>query len=128
MGKDLELGVTRNPDIQLEYQHEKFSTYPTCRRQNILPESDSKPFDKGCLEHNSANANCTDPQLESRTFEVPSGLSDVSQIKDKGSCETNELPPLDLSLKRLRGAGDAGACLHVDRSILKHSDLSAFSK
>ncbi|XP_034688604.1 two-component response regulator-like PRR37 isoform X2 [Vitis riparia] len=128
MGRDLELGVATNPAVQLEYQHEKFSTYPTCKRQNKLPESDSKPFDKGHLEHNSASANCTDPQVESRTFENPNGLSDVSQIKDKGSCETTELPPLDLSLKRLREAGDVGACVHDDRSILRHSDLSAFSK
>lgn len=128
MGRDLELGVATNPAVQLEYQHEKFSTYPTCKRQNKLPESDSKPFDKGHLEHNSASANCTDSQVESRTFENPNGLSDVSQIKDKGSCETTELPPLDLSLKRLREAGDVGACVHDDRSILRHSDLSAFSK
>ena len=128
MGKDLELGVARNPDVQLEYQHEKCSTYPTCKRQNKLPESDSNPFDKGHLENNGASAKSTDPLVESRDFENPIGLSDVSQIKDKGSCETREQPTLDFSLKRLRGAGDVGACVHDDRNSLRHSDLSAFSK
>lgn len=103
MGRDLELGVARNPDVQLD-QHEKFSTYPTCKRQNKLPESDSEPFDKGHLEHDGARVNHTDPLVESRDFQNQNGHSDVTQMKDKGSCETRELPTLDLSLKRLRGA------------------------
>ncbi|KAK6935971.1 Signal transduction response regulator, receiver domain [Dillenia turbinata] len=142
MGRDMEIGVSGNPDLHLENQHEKYSTQARGKRMMKLPEFYGKQFDNGNLGHASNNTgdkpqdqaailtctvgNCTDPQIERVGYDAPDALSGVSQIKDKASLNRRELPSLDLSLKRLRGAGDA--VMYDDHNVLRHSDLSAFSK
>lgn len=139
-GKNLETGVSKDPDSRHEFQHETFSIHLSSRSQNILPNIDSKPFDSEKPMHNSENAiskpenpssnmvsavvNSTDPRTESRDFDTPNGLSDISQIK--AHCDSRQLPSLVLTLKRLRE--DVENVAHDDRNVLRHSDLSAFSK
>lgn len=131
IGKDLEIGVSRNPDLQFEYQQKKLSLPLTSKRQNKLTEVDSQ---QGQLDHNgekinsNANVNCTKPQSEGRIFGTPNGISDMSQIEIEGNCDPGELPYLELTLQRLRGAGDVGNAALDDCNVLKHSDMSAFSK
>ncbi|KAF8397608.1 hypothetical protein HHK36_016528 [Tetracentron sinense] len=147
MGKDLEIGVCRNPDLQLQYPNEKVSTNLTGAKHNKFPILDSKKYgeqlDRGLLELNSENpigelrdqaadligaiANITDHQMESGVFEAPNGLSKISEI-NKAIFDTKELPSLELSLKRLRGVEEIGTPTHDDRNVLRHSDLSAFSR
>lgn len=140
LGKDLEIGVSKNPDLHGECQHEMLSIHLTSRRQNNLPEVDRKPFDSSQLEHSSENVtskprnqspnvasatlNSTKQQAESRDFTTPNSLSDISKIE--ANCDSRELPSLKLTLKRLRE--DVGNVAHDDRNVLRHSDLSAFSK
>ncbi|GLT73072.1 hypothetical protein SLA2020_449540 [Shorea laevis] len=134
--QDEQLGVSKDP----ECQHEMLSMHLASRRQNQLPEADSKPFDSGQQEQNSeilaskpanrssnivsAVINSTDPEAESRDFDIPNGLSDISQIK--AHSDSRQLPSLELTLKRLRE--DVGNIAHDDRNVLRHSDVSAFSK
>lgn len=104
----------------------------TSKRQNELPDLDTKPFDKGQLDHNiekissGANVNCTKPLDDGRIFDIPKEVSSISPMK--ASCDSGELASLELTLKRPRGAGDGGNAVQDDRNVLRHSDLSAFSK
>ncbi|KAF3962856.1 hypothetical protein CMV_012687 [Castanea mollissima] len=137
---DLEIGVSKNPDLHGECRHEMLSIHLTSRRQNNLPEVDRKPFDSSQLEHSSENVtskprnqspnvasatlSSTKQQAESRDYTTPNSLSDISKIE--ANCDSRELPSLELTLKRLRE--DVGHVAHDDRNVLRHSDLSAFSK
>lgn len=97
-GKGLEIGVARKPEESRQEQNREGK--------------------KG-----GANANCsTEPQTEERVFGTLNGVSDITHVK--GKCESGDCSPLELSLKRLRGAGEAVN----DCNVLRHSDLSAFSK
>lgn len=51
-----------------------------------------------------------------------------SDIENKGTNNDEELPSLELSLKRLRGVKDAGITIQDERNVLRRSDLSAFSR
>lgn len=139
MGKDLEIGVSRNPDLRFEHQLEKFPTNPTSKRQNKLTDLDRKRFD-GQVGDNCENlrdqaakkvitiVNGTDSHVKSKCLEPPNALSDMSFIKDRSSCGSRELPSLELSLKRFREVENAGTNALGDHNVLRHSDLSAFSK
>lgn len=144
MGKDLEIGVSsHHPDLQHDCQGENLSPHPTSKRQNKISEVDTKPLENGKVEHNSENictelrgrtpklantdANSSKPHVESQKCGTSNG-PDISQLEDKAFCDSGELPSLELSLKRFRGVGDSGNASNDDRNVLRHSDLSAFSK
>lgn len=138
--KDKEIGASENPDLPHECPDEMLSIHLQIRRQNKLPEEDTKPLDRVQLEDNSENVtskpgnqssniisdivNSTDPEAETRDFDPPNGLSDISLIK--AHRDSRQVPSLELTLKRLRE--DVGDVAHDDRNVLRHSDLSAFSK
>ncbi|KAF5470627.1 hypothetical protein F2P56_011129 [Juglans regia] len=138
--QDEQRGVSKHPDSRHEFQHEMLSIHLSSRGQNILPNGDSKPFDSDKSKHNSENAiskpenpssnmvsavvNSTYLEAESRDFDTPNGLSDISQTK--AHCDSRQLPSLVLTLKRMRE--DVENVAHDDRNVLRHSDLSAFSK
>ncbi|KAL5765935.1 hypothetical protein ACOSP7_016552 [Xanthoceras sorbifolium] len=146
MGKDLEIGMSKTTDLQRECQHEKLPTHQTSKRQSKFPEVDSKPFNSEQLECDNenkhgkwrdqvpntigakANANPTNPQAESRDFDAPNIPSDISRVKDKASCDSGDMPSLELTLKRLRGAEDDRSAANDDCNVLRHSGFSAFSK
>ncbi|XP_059660661.1 two-component response regulator-like PRR37 [Cornus florida] len=136
MGKDLEIGISRDPDSQLEYQH-KFSQ-PGSKSREKLSDLDSKQLKKeqleirsdnicGKLSDNAANLISSVGSCIYRAIDAPSGFSDTSQIKDKAGSDSRELPSLELTLDRLRGV-DVGTSVHDNNNILRHSNLSAFSK
>uniref|UniRef100_A0A2C9W0D2 CCT domain-containing protein n=1 Tax=Manihot esculenta TaxID=3983 RepID=A0A2C9W0D2_MANES len=130
MGKDLEIGVSGNPDVQ-------------SKMQSIIAEMDTKPLENGKLELNnenictklrdqtpktaSADANSISPHVERKKNGGSSG-PDILQLKDKSRCESGELPSLELTLTRRKGVRDDGNAVNDDRNVLRHSDLSAFSK
>lgn len=127
----MEKGVFSNPNLQCESQ-QKLSLPLTSKGLDKLPDVDSKPFDKGQLDHNiekrssSANVNCSKPLDDVKIFDISKDVSSVSQMK--ASCDSGEFPSLELTLKRPREPGDVGNVVHDDSNILRHSDLSAFSK
>ncbi|KAF9598589.1 hypothetical protein IFM89_028216 [Coptis chinensis] len=147
MGKDLEIGVSRNAELQHEYQSENICTNLVGSNKNKMPElgpqAEIEPLDKGPVESDgvtargklraqAAETTCLDtcflPRVETRFRETPASHSKVPEIIDKPTSDANELPSVERSLKRLRGFGDDGTTAHDDRKILRHSDLSAFSR
>ncbi|GAV71381.1 Response_reg domain-containing protein/CCT domain-containing protein [Cephalotus follicularis] len=138
MGKDLELGVPRNPDLQSEYQCQKLSSHLTGKR----PDVDYKPFDRGQLEQKNANigkhdqatnipsaiADSANTQPGSEYIDAANGPSNISQVNDNVCCDSGQMAPLKLTVKGLRGVGDNRNVANDDHNVLRHSDLSAFSK
>ncbi|KAL5581152.1 hypothetical protein UlMin_013594 [Ulmus minor] len=123
IGKDLEIGGTINQDLQCEHQQKKFPFALTSQRHYKLPEIDSQPFE-GKLDHNGENISSR--AKFKQNFDSLNGVSDMLQVK--GNFDSGEHPSLELTLKRLRGAGDVGEAAQDDCNVLRHSDLSAFSK
>lgn len=127
--------LDRCQNSEQKYQHD--------RSENASTIIEPKPFDKGQLgldfdfggksrtkEPNmtSETANYLDAQTESTVFDTRDGISRISHIKAKADCDSKELPSIELTLKRLEGVGDSGKSALGDHKVLRHSDLSAFSK
>ncbi|XP_021295916.1 two-component response regulator-like PRR37 isoform X2 [Herrania umbratica] len=147
MGKDLEIGVPKITALQLEDPSEEVLTNIAGANKDKLsainPKKDDEKLEKAQLELNSEKSggdlrnqaadligvitNNTEPQIESTVFDIPNGLPKVSDTKDKVNYDMKEMPFLELSLKRLRDVGDTGTSAH-ERNVLRHSDLSAFSR
>ncbi|KAF5751502.1 putative sensory transduction histidine kinase [Tripterygium wilfordii] len=142
MGKDLEIGVSK-PDSRLEYQCET-SSRPSSKWQNKSSEVDSKLPNNTQLEVNNENissmrtdegpklinslTNYFNPPAESKDVDASNDPFGISLVRDKACCVSGEFPSLELTLKRLKGTGDSGNTTTDDRNVLRHSDLSAFSK
>ncbi|CAK7325569.1 unnamed protein product [Dovyalis caffra] len=144
MGKEFAMGVPRIPNLQLKHPSKKVPTKKAGNNGEKFPEIKSKQdggqIEKGQLElnrekhkaelrnqgndKNGVIINDTNPQIES-VVDIPNGLSSCK--KNEAIYETKEMPSLELSLKRLRDIGDTGTSYH-DRNVLRHSDLSAFSR
>ncbi|KAA8539379.1 hypothetical protein F0562_026071 [Nyssa sinensis] len=141
MGKDLEIGVPGNPDLQPEDPSTKVSTCVAgTNKDNFIYLEDGEKLGKGKVELSSeepngqfsndtadlmgAITNGTNPQMESVAIEIP---NDFSKIKDKAIYDAKEVPSFELSLKRLRDVGDTRTSPQ-ERNVLRHSDLSAFSR
>ncbi|GMN39063.1 hypothetical protein TIFTF001_008298 [Ficus carica] len=111
MGKDLEIGMASTLKVPLEYLNECPTKY-TVTRQNNLVEMGSNRFNE----------------------QINKGLVDFDHETPsrKLSCEshtlTDEMPSLELSLKRLRGVKGTGTTVQDDRNVLRRSDSSAFSR
>lgn len=145
MGKDLEIGMPNKLTVQLEFQNEDL-TQITGRKNNLLEMGSSK-FDKqikghvDChcespsskLKHETPNwtnaaTNVTDTQISNIEFETSNRDSKVLDEKNKAINDMEEIPSLELSLKRLRGVKDTGTATQDDRNVLRRSDSSAFSR
>ncbi|XP_048139357.1 two-component response regulator-like PRR73 [Rhodamnia argentea] len=141
MGKDGKRAATCQ-DSKHGYQHDRcqdsMHKYQHDRSKNAPSIIEPKPFDKGQpgldfdLGGKSRNkepkmtgetANYLDVQTESTVFDTRDGISKISP-----DCDSKELPSLELTLKRLEGVGDSGKSALGDHKVLRHSDLSAFSK
>lgn len=143
MGKDLEMCTSIFPDTHLDHQH-KCTSYLTSERQdklseleNLLTENEQMEYrsepTSGKLMNRSVKlislmANSANSQMESQAFEPPTDLSDVSRNKIEANSGSRELPSLELSLKEQSGEGNVRTTMHDGRNVLRHSDLSAFSK
>lgn len=135
-GISLEMGVPRNQGIQLEFL-----------RNDLLEISSSKLTEQ--IRKEQLNLNCESPsiklknehatltgdvtittqsQMDSMEFEAPNRNSKISDINNKANNDTEELPSLELSLKRPRVVKDTGTEVQDERYILRQSDLSAFSR
>ncbi|XP_022744574.1 two-component response regulator-like PRR37 isoform X2 [Durio zibethinus] len=146
MGNDLEIGIPKITALQLANPSEKVLTNiagaSKDKLSEIIPMNDEK-LEKTQLELNSEKpggdlrnqatgligliTDNTDARIESAFFDIPNGLPKVSDAKDKVIYETKEIPSLELSLNRQRYIGDTGTS-SLERNVLRHSDLSAFSR
>ncbi|XP_022765293.1 two-component response regulator-like PRR37 isoform X2 [Durio zibethinus] len=147
MGKDLEMGVPKITALQLRNPSETVSTNiaGATSKENlseINPKKDDEKLEEqlelnsekpgGDLRNRAADligviSNNTDAQIEKAVFDISNCLPKDSDAKDNAVYDTKEIPSLELSLKRLRDVGDTGTSAH-ERKVLRHSDLSAFSR
>lgn len=145
MGKDLAMGISLS--MQPEHPLEEQSSNPMCKGINTMTDMDGMRLMKGqsnvcekrreddsdktrTQETQAMNvADVTDSsslQAESRDLNTPNGLSGFSQTK--ASCCFKQHPSLELTLKRLGEVRDAKNVTGDEYNVLRHSDLSAFSK
>ncbi|RZB72398.1 two-component response regulator-like APRR7 isoform X2 [Glycine soja] len=80
------------------------------------------------LSLSDAITSTSDSQMHSGGFEALYKKPKSSDIENKDTNNDEELPSLELSLKRLRGVEDAGIAIQDDRNVLRRSDQSAFSR
>ncbi|XVE61770.1 hypothetical protein DITRI_Ditri06bG0066500 [Diplodiscus trichospermus] len=148
MVKDLDIGVPRNVDLQLECLVEVPTKTIRAKQINLLEMSSSKfneQIDKRLLDLNSESpsselkseaanqsgitSKTTDLKKESAEYEASNRISKISGSYDKTSNDSKELlPSIELGLKRLRGVKDAGTVFRDERNVLRRSDSSAFSR
>lgn len=146
MGKDLEIGLSSNRDLQRQRAND-FSTKPAGTRQNNLIEIGSGEFvhqiDKGQLKFNYESPSSelkydgatitgvvtdpTDPLMDSTQFEASNRQYKALDRSTKANSNTHE-PSVELSLKRLRGVKGTETTVQDDRNVLRRSDSSAFSR
>ncbi|CAB4314800.1 unnamed protein product [Prunus armeniaca] len=146
MGKDLEIGLSSNRDLQRQHAND-FSTKPAGTRQNNLIEIGSSEFDhqidKGQLKFNYESPSSkpkydgatitgvvtdpTDPLMDSTQFEASNRQYKALDRSTKANSNTHE-PSVELSLKRLRGVKGTETTVQDDRNVLRRSDSSAFSR
>ena len=88
----------------------------------------SKSRCKGPFQSDAATGNTYDLRVHGGEFEASNRRAKPSDIEIKGINDNEELPSLELSLKRLRGVKDAGIAIQDERNVLRRSDLSAFSR
>ncbi|CAK9155104.1 unnamed protein product [Ilex paraguariensis] len=148
MGKDLEIGVPGNSDLQIEdprkralnsmagTNKDKFSDLDL-KRDCETPEKMKLEFNTEVPNHELRNeaadftvsiVNGTIHHVKSVAAAVPNNLSKTTNMKDKATCDIEEMDFLDLGLKRPRDVGyngtSTGKC-----NVLRHSaGLSAFSR
>lgn len=80
------------------------------------------------LSLSDAVTSTSDSQMRSGEIEPLNRRSKSSDIENKGTNNVEELLSLELSLKRLRGVEEAVTTVQDERNVLRHSDLSAFSR
>lgn len=133
MGKDLEIGLHTNLEMQSEnHPNEQDCDKLAETKFEKLSEKESK--NEGCLgtlrnngldESSAQAATRFDNQTISRAIQSPSCFSKILEAQDRTS---TDLPSVELSLKRLRSIGEGATPTQDDRNVLRRSDVSAFSR
>ncbi|CAL5211334.1 unnamed protein product [Lathyrus oleraceus] len=144
MGKDLAMGISLN--MEEKHPHEELSNNPMCKGVNKMSDIDGMQLNKGhssvcekvqpeensdktrMKENQDMNVGVTDSsssQAESRDLNTSNGFSGFA--KSKTSC-FKQHPSLELTLKRMGEVKDAEHVTGDECNVLRHSDLSAFSK
>lgn len=145
--RDLDLGGQRSLDLQPEYQTESPIKHVGTKKTNQLETGSSKfieQIDRGQLDLNSespssklkyeaakvagAITKIIDADKEDTEYEASNKPSKFLDMNSKAIKDSKESPPLELSLKRLRGVKDIGTTIQDDRNVLRRSDSSAFSR
>ncbi|XP_059667725.1 two-component response regulator-like APRR7 isoform X2 [Cornus florida] len=104
-------------------------------KQNTLPEL-GKRTDKGQLnpsgespsnKYGAVFTNPSGPQMDKRESEPPRELAKILETNHEAVTDSKELPAIEPCLKRLR-VTDNGTIMQDDCNVLRHSELSAFSR
>lgn len=146
MGKDLRIGMYSSPSLQLEdagedgfssmgvVDKDKFSELNKNKNEQRpkicdLNLNNEQPNDENAQANDIfvPSSNTIDHRIESETHEFPNELSKNTSMKGKAIHEHSEIPFFEVLLKRPRDVQDTGSRAH-DRNVLRHSDLSAFSR
>ncbi|KAL2896427.1 Two-component response regulator-like PRR73 [Bienertia sinuspersici] len=143
MGKDLEIGVPRNTDSR---SNRKRAIAATAEKNQSMQldlnlKVDGRNFDEENLESNDKSIDEWIKQAKYFPGEVsndghhggsiisdaPPVVSEISKSKDKVAQDVEDLPSLELSLKRLSNVADTSTNVS-EQNILGHSQLSAFMR
>lgn len=146
VGREFELGLSGNlmrrvehsMDVSLRSKGSNQKNLPERALGNLSVEMDKGKFrlfsesPSGKVPNETVsltgiNMN-TDSQTESREFEGSNRFSRVSDINNVYSNDAENLPSLELGLKRLRADKDMGTTAKDDRNVLRRSNSSAFSR
>ncbi|OWM82367.1 hypothetical protein CDL15_Pgr001941 [Punica granatum] len=135
VGREIELGLAGN---QTEHPMDVSLNTKGSKQNNPLEELDKAKLslfsgsssskvknETACLTGTIIN---TGSQTETREFEGPNRISSVSDINNTQSNNAENLPSVELSLKRLRAVKELGTTSKDDRNVLRRSDSSAFSR
>lgn len=106
----------------------KFSEQINRGQLDLNCENQSSKLRCKGLSLSDAITSTSDSQMHSGGFEALYKKPKSSDIENKDTNNDEELPSLELSLKRLRGVEDAGIAIQDDRNVLRRSDQSAFSR
>lgn len=145
MGKDLEIGVPGNAELNYETSPDvKVCSKLTDESVDKLPGNDQKNEGSPGQENNNVLtseersaqaadligeiAKNRDTQTVTPASQTPNGSSKTTECQDKNTEGTTDLPSLELSLKRLRSVGELGSATHEERNVLRRSEQSAFSR
>ncbi|XP_012486152.1 two-component response regulator-like APRR7 [Gossypium raimondii] len=147
VGKDLDIGMPRNLDLQLECPVEvpirtvgakqinlldmsssKFSEQIEKRQLDLNSESPSNKQKSEAANQTGTTSKTTDLKKEIAENEVSNRLSKIPDVNDKTINDSKEPPSVELGLKRLRGVKDAVTVVRDERNVLRRSDSSAFSR
>lgn len=145
--KELKVESSRDIGLILDYRNEVLADTSGEKRSNPLDVGSSKfneqlsreqldlNFEnpsgklrcKGPLSSDAINST-SDSRIRGGEFEALNRRTKPSDTENKAVNDNEELPSLELSLKRLRGVKDAGITSQDERNVLRRSDLSAFSR
>ncbi|XVE76260.1 hypothetical protein DITRI_Ditri12bG0157900 [Diplodiscus trichospermus] len=147
MSKDLDIGMPRNVDLQLECpdevpiktvgakqinQHEmssgKANEQIDKRHLDLNSEGPSSKLKSEAPNQTGISSKTTDLKKESAEYEASNRLSKISDRNDKTINDYRELSSTELGLKRLRGVEDSGTVVRDERNVLRRSESSAFSR
>ncbi|KAK8713792.1 hypothetical protein V6N13_149001 [Hibiscus sabdariffa] len=120
MGKDLDIGMLRNVDLQLNSTVEVPIKIIGTKQINLIETE--------AATQNGITSKTTDLEKETAEYEASNRLSKISDSNDKTVNDSKELSSTELSLKRLRGVKDDGNVVRDERNVLRRSDSSAFSR
>lgn len=145
MGKDLAMGISLN--TQQKHALEELSNNPMHKGVNKMSDIDGMQLNKGqsnvCekvqLEEDSDKtrmqenqgtnfgvADSSNPHAKSRDLNTSNGFSGFA--KTKASCCFKQHPSLELTLERMGEVKDDEHVTADECNVLRHSNLSAFSK
>lgn len=137
MGKDLKIGMSSILSLQLEDPCEKGLTDTADKSSELNVKKNDEQLDLGNEELNAEKTRALDLMgvsitgidslTESVVPNISNGLSNGAFVMDKGIHENKEIPFFNVILKRPGVVQDTGTRAH-DRNLLRHLDLSAFSR
>lgn len=141
MGKDLTIGVPRNPELQTKGASDKALGRIVGNEDANFSDPSMKKLvvGMGDLKNDAAKVdlcnkdndltgalnNMAIPLGVSRQIDVANDPLKTTSIKDMDTYDKKELPSLELSLKQVRDVSNTGTKAQ-ERNVLRHSDHSAF--
>ncbi|KAJ7977027.1 Two-component response regulator-like protein [Quillaja saponaria] len=115
-------------DQKEQHGSSKFGEQIYCGQLDLNCESPTSKLSCEGAVLRGAFTSSSDPQMHTGEFEAPNRRPTVSDFGNRATNNTEGLPRLELSLKRLRGLKDTGTTVQDDQNALRCSDLSAFSR
>ncbi|KAK7285113.1 hypothetical protein RJT34_19873 [Clitoria ternatea] len=126
--KVIPLATHECPEPKEQLETSKFNEQITGGQLDLNYKNQSSKVRGRGRSSSDAITSTSDSKMHVGEFEAPIRRLNSSDIENKATTKNEELPSLELSLKRLRGVKDAAIKIQDERNVLRRSDLSAFSR